>query len=167
MVGNIYRLGQVKIEFEEIGNLSNKFTISETFKEDDVTLVSEKELFSVEVDQKSGPVEEFIISQNVTFTASIPVNLELLTKLTNTWKEGTSGFSLGGLGSELKKFKVSIVPKGKTATNGSTFVIPVGSVNVVENFAYKMQGLTKATLTIKAVSDENDNVLQTGDYVPA
>ncbi|MGL5949936.1 MAG: hypothetical protein ACRCZH_00780, partial [Cetobacterium sp.] len=142
-------------------------TIEETFEEDDTQLTSNVDIFEIKVDQKAGPVSATVSDITTELVMSIPYNPEIAAFLDSTWTAGTSGYSLGGIGKTLKRFKATIIPVGLEETAANAIVLNDVGVSVSTEISYKKQGLSKMMITVKAASDKDGRVLQTGDFAVA
>ncbi|MGL5950507.1 MAG: hypothetical protein ACRCZH_03720 [Cetobacterium sp.] len=161
---NTYALGNVKVKFEDLQVPGEEILIEETFEEDDTQLTSNVDIFEIKVDQKAGPVSATVSDIVTELVFSMPYNPEIASKLDSTWTAGVKGYALGGIGKTLKRFKATIIPVGLTETDANAIILKDVGVSVSTELSFKKQGLAKMMVTVKAASDKDGVVLQTGDY---
>lgn len=104
-----YPLGPCKIEYTLEGEES-PVVLGLTLKEEEVLFSAGFEIYSVEVDQMQGPYIANVIPGEVTLTCTIPLDLSVLPKLSNTYIEGTTGVGFTTVGKPLKFGKLKVHP---------------------------------------------------------
>ena len=147
-----YPLGPCKIEYTLEGEES-PVVLGLTLKEEEVLFSSGFEIFSVEVDQIQGPYIANVIPGEVTLTCTIPLDLSVLPKLSNTYVEGTTGVGFTAVGKSLKFGKLKVHPLSAGDSTDYDIMGPRVSCNINTQINYKVEGKSMATLTFNFSTD--------------
>ena len=147
-----YPLGPCKIEYTLEGEES-PVVLGLTLKEEEVLFSAGFEIYSVEVDQMQGPYIANVIPGEVTLTCTIPLDLSVLPKLSNTYIEGTTGVGFTTVGKPLKFGKLKVHPLSAGDSTDFDITGPRVSCLVNTQINFKTEDTPKVALTFNFSTD--------------
>lgn len=171
MLKKNYPLGPCKIEYTLEGEES-PVILDFTSKEEEVSFNAGFEIYSIEVDQMQGPYIANVLPGEVTLTCAIILDLNVLSKLSNTYIEGTTGVGFTTIGKQLKFGKLKVHPLASGDSTDYDIIGPRVSCMVNTQIEYKVEGKCLANLTFNFSTDIAEEsatkglVFTIGNYTP-